>query len=317
MIRKHSLGVSTDLEWVKKDAVVEDSKVEISGNASFEETNDFLEVDQKEVFDELHEKSVKRKKLVLDTGSFELNNTSNNSFNEFIIEVKENSNVKLLVNTESDGFSTDFLKVILKEGSSLDITHVKDSKHYLHSRSHFFLGNNSTVNIVSADFSGTIFNDVKVFLDGRGCKSTLNHLFYGVKEDNFDVKLSSVHGNKDVYSLINAKGILDGGRIVTRGLVKINSNSPDSNGYQKTDILQLSPSRAVSIPDLLIHNEQVKCSHGSTITSLEDDKIFYLQSRGLKRKDAEKSLVIGFVQNLIDESFISDKLLERVLSKLK
>lgn len=317
MIRKHSLGVSTKLDWVNTDVEIKSSQPELKGNVSFVETEDFLEVEGKEVFDEIHFENVKRKKVVLDTGSFEIFNEPNNSVNEVIVEVKENSNVKLLLQTKSDGFSTDFFKIILKEGANLDLTYVKDSKHYLHSRAHVFLGDNSNINLVSVDFSGAIFNDTKVFLNGRGSKSTLNHLFYGLKDDNFDVNLSSIHGNKDVYSLINARGVLDGGRIVTRGLVKINSNSPDSNGYQKTDILQLSPSSAISIPDLLIHNEQVKCSHGSTITSLEDDKIFYLQSRGLSKKEAEKNLVIGFVQNLIDESFVSDMILSRVLGKLK
>ena len=56
-----------------------------------------------------------------------------------------------------------------------------------------------------------------------------------------------------------------------------------------------------SIPQLEIYEEDVKCSHGSTTGQIEDDAIFYLQSRGINTEDARKLMIKGFADELINK----------------
>jgi Fe-S cluster assembly scaffold protein SufB len=103
------------------------------------------------------------------------------------------------------------------------------------------------------------------------------------------------HSTSDtkVYGVINKKAIV-------RNLVKIQASADNANGYEKADFLMTSPqARAVSIPDLEIHNHNVSCSHGSTTSSINEEKLFYLTSRGLAKKDARELIIQGFKDNAI------------------
>jgi len=87
-----------------------------------------------------------------------------------------------------------------------------------------------------------------------------------------------------------------------RGMIYIGENASNSNGYQKNEMLMLdNTSRAISIPDLEIHNDEVRCTHGSSISRPDAEKIFYMQSRGLNHKESERLLVKGFYEVLLSE----------------
>ena len=74
-----------------------------------------------------------------------------------------------------------------------------------------------------------------------------------------------------------------------------------ANGYQRDDNLLLSAdARADSIPGLEIEADDVKCSHGATVGRVDDEQIFYANSRGLTRKEATRMIVAGFFQQVFD-----------------
>jgi Fe-S cluster assembly protein SufD len=85
-----------------------------------------------------------------------------------------------------------------------------------------------------------------------------------------------------------------------KGLIKIEENADESQGYQKSDLLILNDSTAVSIPDLEIKNNNVKCSHGSSISRLDREKIFYLETRGLDEKSAKDVMINAFLSSILE-----------------
>lgn len=121
------------------------------------------------------------------------------------------------------------------------------------------------------------------------------------KANNTKIEITSVseHTGKNTKSYISCKGVLTDSESNVKGMIKINKDAEDSDGYQKSDALILKDSKVISIPDLEIHNNNVKCSHGSTITRLDEDKTFYMQSRGLSKEQAEKELINGFYEDAI------------------
>src|SRR5262249_35477613 len=92
----------------------------------------------------------------------------------------------------------------------------------------------------------------------------------------------------------SARGIFDGRIIVRPDAVKTNSRQVNHN-------LLLSETAIVdSKPTLEIHNDDVKCSHGSTIGQLDEDAMFYLRARGIGESDARNLLVYAFASEIVD-----------------
>lgn len=149
----------------------------------------------------------------------------------------------------------------------------------------------------------------------------VRNIFLAEKQNhNHDVIV--IHKGENSKSDLQSRGLLSDSKIVLKGLIKIEQNAGESEGYQKSDILILNDSEAVSIPDLEIHNNNVKCSHGSSITQMDDYKIFYLQTRGLDEISAKNILASAFISSLIKDlqenerseidKIIEDKLLSIV-----
>src|SRR5947207_15892849 len=84
-------------------------------------------------------------------------------------------------------------------------------------------------------------------------------------------------------------------------MIKDDPQAVRTNGYQRNDNLLLSSNaRADSIPGLEIQCDDVRCTHGSTSGKVDEELIFYAQSRGLTRKEATRLIVNGFFQQISD-----------------
>ena len=122
------------------------------------------------------------------------------------------------------------------------------------------------------------------------------------RNSEYNIFTRSDHNAKNTKSLMQCRNIMHNSKAIMRGLVYIHENASNSNGYQKNEMLMLdNTSRAISIPDLEIHNDDVKCTHGSSISRPDAEKLFYIQSRGLSNEESEKLLIKGFYETLLSE----------------
>ena len=93
----------------------------------------------------------------------------------------------------------------------------------------------------------------------------------------------------------------DNSRTVWRGMIKVDKEAQQTDGYQRNDNLLLSEkARADSIPGLEIEADDVRCTHGSTSGRVDEELIFYAQCRGFTRKEAVRAVVTGFFQQVFD-----------------
>ncbi len=93
----------------------------------------------------------------------------------------------------------------------------------------------------------------------------------------------------------------DRSHTVWRGMIKVDRDAQRTDGYQRNDNLILSSTaRADSIPGLEIEADDVRCTHGSTTSKVEEELIFYAGCRGLTRKEATRMIVTGFFQQVFD-----------------
>ncbi len=93
----------------------------------------------------------------------------------------------------------------------------------------------------------------------------------------------------------------DQSRTVWRGMIKVDKSAQKTDGYQRNDNLVLSNrSRADSIPGLEIEADDVRCTHGSTTSKVDEEQIFYACCRGFTRDEAIRLIVTGFFQQIFD-----------------
>ena len=94
---------------------------------------------------------------------------------------------------------------------------------------------------------------------------------------------------------------LDQATAVWRGMIKVEKDAQKTNAYQENRNLLLSPkAHADSIPGLEIEANDVRCTHGATVSQVDRDELFYCMARGLSRGEAERLIVRGFYQEIFD-----------------
>lgn len=136
----------------------------------------------------------------------------------------------------------------------------------------------------------------EIELDGEGAFGRMSGLFFADGHQFFDHDTQQNHNAPHTTSDLLFKGALkDEARTVWQGMIKVLPRAQKTDGFQANRNLVLSPdARADSIPGLEIEANDVRCTHAATVGKLEDEPIFYLMSRGMTRQDAERLIVAGF-----------------------
>lgn len=146
-----------------------------------------------------------------------------------------------------------------------------------------------------------IRNDVHVVLDGEGSECVLNGLYLLDDKQHVDNHTEIEHAKPRATSQELYKGILSGAaHAVFNGKILVQKDAQKTDARQTNKNLLLSEHAAVNTkPQLEIHADDVKCSHGSTIGQLDKDALFYLRSRGLAVAEAQSLLSYAFASDLV------------------
>ncbi|HEY0372489.1 MAG TPA: Fe-S cluster assembly protein SufD [Thermoanaerobaculia bacterium] len=141
-----------------------------------------------------------------------------------------------------------------------------------------------------------------VALAGEGASIVLDGLFTGTGTQHLDNRTVIDHIKPHCESLELYKGILDqNARGVFDGRIIVRPDAQKTVSRQVNRNLLLSETAVVdSKPTLEIHNDDVKCNHGSTIGQIEAEPLFYLRSRGIGEEEARNLLVYAFASELVD-----------------
>jgi Fe-S cluster assembly protein SufD len=159
------------------------------------------------------------------------------------------------------------------------------------------VGANSKVDwIFSAVGSHVTKNFSEIDLDGEGAVGKMSGFYFTQDDQHLDHDTQQNHNALHTTSDLLFKGALrDQSRSVWQGMIYVAPGAQKTDGYQANRNLVLSPgARADSIPGLEILADDVRCTHGATVGQMEQEHIFYLLSRGLNRAEAERLLVDGF-----------------------
>lgn len=145
-------------------------------------------------------------------------------------------------------------------------------------------------------------NDITCVMAGPGAELALKGVFLAGDGEHVDnqvrIEHMTPHGTSDQLF----KGLAGGdGRAVFNGRIHIHPGAKQTSAELVNNNLLLSPDAEIDTkPELEIYNDDVKCAHGATVGQLNETGVFYLQSRGIARADAELMLSLGFINELVD-----------------
>ena len=127
-------------------------------------------------------------------------------------------------------------------------------------------------------------------------------VYFAEADQHFDMRTLQDHAAPRSTSDLLYKGALKGkSHTVYSGLIRVQPNAEKTDAYQANRNLVLSDhAKADSKPELEILNNDVRCTHGSTVGQVDDEQLFYLESRGISRDDAERLIVEGFFEDVIN-----------------
>ena len=139
-------------------------------------------------------------------------------------------------------------------------------------------------------------------LAGQGATSRVTGAYFADGEQHLDYDTFQEHIAPHTTSDFAFKGALrDNATTVWRGMIRVEQTAQRTNAYQENrNLLLSSDAHADSIPGLEILANDVRCTHGATLGQVDRDQLFYLMSRGLSRSEAERLIVRGFFQDVLD-----------------
>ncbi|MDR3001036.1 MAG: SufD family Fe-S cluster assembly protein [Fibromonadaceae bacterium] len=146
-------------------------------------------------------------------------------------------------------------------------------------------------------------SDICVELCGEGAVFEYRSLSVFGEDKKTEQKINVVHKAPNTKSFLFARHILnDNSRAFFNGVVEVDKHCVNISSKQLVNSILLSPSaKVVSKPELKIYCDEVECSHGNTCGSLDEDSLFFLQSRGMDFEQAEKILLNAFAAEVAKE----------------
>lgn len=160
-----------------------------------------------------------------------------------------------------------------------------------------------------SDFQGVVValggktarSEVETVLSAEGASSEMFGLTLASGYQHLDNRTLQHHAAKHTRSDLLYKAAVKGSaRSIYGGTIRVDASAQRSDAYQASRNLILDEkAKAHSIPSLEILADDVRCTHGATVGRLDDEQLFYLESRGIGRKQAERLLVRAFLEDII------------------
>lgn len=140
-------------------------------------------------------------------------------------------------------------------------------------------------------------------LVGRGATGNLRAVYFGHDSQTLDFRTFQQHAAPDTTSNLLFKGVVDDqSRSVYTGLIKVEKDARGTSAFQTNRNIKLSEHAwAESVPNLEIETNDVRCSHASTVGPIDEEQRFYLESRGVRTDVAERLIVAGFFDEVLEE----------------
>ncbi len=227
-----------------------------------------------------------------------------------LIIAEKNSSAAVLFCDHTQADDTDFLsseiiEANIGENARLDICAIEESSARTSRYSQMYTRQEtgSTLRINSTTLlNGTTRNEFSIDINGENATTLLSGMVTADREMHVDNYSNVNHLAPHCYSNQLFKYLLDDKATgAFEGGIYVSPDAPFTEGYQSNrNIVASADARMHTKPQLLIYNDDVKCSHGATIGQLDRDALFYMQTRGIPETTARRLLMQAFMTDALD-----------------
>jgi Fe-S cluster assembly protein SufD len=231
------------------------------------------------------------------------------SFPHVVVDAAESSQVSVVIGYRSpddlEAVVVPRLEVYAGVNANVNVTVIQHWGSATRSIAHAaaVAADDASVTLAEAGLGGALSRlHLQVDLAGKGSNADIVGAYFGELRQTLDYRYFMRHIGENTTSNMYLKGgVEDEALSVFTGMIRIEETAQRTNAFQTNRNLLLSEgATAQSVPNLEILANDVKCGHGSTVGPLDDDQRYYLMSRGLDRRRADRLQVRGFFQDALN-----------------
>ncbi|MDZ7292822.1 MAG: Fe-S cluster assembly protein SufB [candidate division KSB1 bacterium] len=244
------------------------------------------------------------------------------SFDHVLIIVEEGAEITFFEENVSaelnqQAFSNSVVEIFVKPGAKLQFISLQNHGHTVYNFSHkrALIERDATMNWLVGTFGSRLSKSViGSIMVGPGSSTEMLGLSFGDSDQVIDQNTLQIHQAPHTKSdLLFKTALKERSRSIYKGTIHVVHGAQKADAYQANRNLVLGrQARADSIPGLEIEANDVRCTHGATVGTVDEEQLFYLMSRGLSRDEAVKIIVDGFFEPVLRR--IPD---ERVVARLR
>ena len=237
-------------------------------------------------------------------------------------QLEQNSSLRLIdfFNDNSEkNFMNIFYNLDLKKNASLK--NYKIDKIRNKNIKYSFNNINQDENSISETFilstgSNFLKNEINCNLNGNYSSAFVNGIFSLIDNQQHEIRTTINHLTENTKSYQLIKSVLGKeSKAAYQGKIFVNPKAQKTDGYQLSKAILLDETSEFNAkPELEIYADDVKCSHGSSSGSLDENSIFYLMSRGLNYKQSKELLINGFILDVIEK--ITDSEIKNLIKNM-
>ena len=226
-----------------------------------------------------------------------------------LVHISENAEVQLVETFATIGlqesFTNQVTEVIVEKNARVEYYKIQNDTSHTNqvSTTHIRQIGKSYIHTVTISLNGGIVrNNLNVVLDAEHCEAHLYGLYLQKGQSHVDNHTVVDNVKPNCFSNELYKGIIDDNATgVFNGKIFVQPQAQKTNAYQSNKNILLSDMASVnSKPQLEIFADDVKCSHGCTVGRLNEEGLFYLQSRGINEKIARSLLLHAFAVDILE-----------------
>ncbi|MBL6643639.1 MAG: Fe-S cluster assembly protein SufD [Flavobacteriaceae bacterium] len=176
---------------------------------------------------------------------------------------------------------------------------------------------NSTARVHTFSLGGKLIrNNLNFYLKGTHCDTTLKGVTLLKDQQHVDHYTLVDHQFPNCESHQDYKGVFsDASKGVFNGKIHVDKKAQKTNAFQQNNNILIDDKSTVNTkPQLEIYADDVKCSHGCTVGQLDEDALFYMQSRGIPKKEAKALMTYAFANNVLES--VELPILKKRINKL-
>ncbi|MDR6226068.1 Fe-S cluster assembly protein SufD [Desmospora profundinema] len=247
------------------------------------------------------------------------------TFPHLLIVADSHSKAHIVANfvsdEETDAVVNGMVEVFAGDGSNLTLaslhTHGVGTTDVAYRRT--VTGKDAQVEWIVGDLNaGRTVSDNTTHMKGSGGNAQIKSITVGAREERANITSTVRHWGTHTESDIIARGVMkDKAQFIVNGITKIEKGAKKANGVQAEKVLMLNPeARGDANPILLIDENDVQAGHAASVGRIDPLQMFYLMSRGLSKREAERLIIFGFVGPVLD-TIPFESLKERISSVIE